>query len=220
MYEIYFCTTRPSEAVQVYYYSRWKHQPLLWKPASVTKMRGAWQRGAMLAQANLPPKAARTNSDKEVGLIGRGWRGPPTSAGRPAVANTLARCVLVEKMRGERHTGAMLANASLPPKAAGTKQEQGGRLAGKTAGKPAISVIVGRGRRGPSIGAGRPAATNTLHLGGRTRRSRRSSESSLGATGKCKRHHLTGSGRMWMARKRLLMLLCGGHIVYRGRRRS
>jgi hypothetical protein len=30
--------------------------------------------------------------------------------------------------------------------------------------------------------------------------------------------HLTGSRRLWMARKRLLLVRCGGHVGRRGKR--
>ena len=48
---------------------RWKQQPLLWKPTSATKMLGERQKGAMLVDANLPPKAGgpTRTGDKRVG---------------------------------------------------------------------------------------------------------------------------------------------------------
>ena len=43
---------------------RWKQQPLLWTPASAMKMLGERPRGAMLADASLPPKAVGAREDK------------------------------------------------------------------------------------------------------------------------------------------------------------
>ena len=77
---------------------------------------------------SLPPKAAGTNSDKEAGLMtrlstSRPLLSPLEGGGvsrrlAPASRRLRTRRVLVENMRGERQRGAMLADASLPPKAA------------------------------------------------------------------------------------------------------
>jgi hypothetical protein len=106
----------------------------------------------------------------------------------------------------------------LAAKGRGDQPRQGGRFAGKAAGKPTTSVRVGRGWCGPSTGAGRPATANTLRPGGQTRWSGGSSCGgfALAAPGKCRRHYLTGTGRLWMAWKRLLLPRCGGHVVHRG----
>ena len=76
----------------------------------------------------MPPKAAGTNSDKEAGLMTRlSASRPPLSLLEgggvscrlaPASRRLRTRRVLVEHMRGEWQRGAMLADASLPPKAA------------------------------------------------------------------------------------------------------
>ena len=76
----------------------------------------------------MPPKAAGTNSDKEAGLMTRlSASRPPLSLLEgggvscrlaPASRRLRTRRVLVEHMRGEWQRGAMLAYASLPPKAA------------------------------------------------------------------------------------------------------
>jgi hypothetical protein len=60
----------------------------------------------------------------------------------------------------------MLAEASLPPKGRGDQLGQRGRLDSKAVSKPAASVFVGRGWRGPSTGAGLSAVANTLCPGG------------------------------------------------------
>ena len=82
----------------------------------------------------MPPKAAGTNSDKEAGLMTRlSASRPPLSLLEgggvscrlaPASRRLRTRRVLVEHMRGEWQRGAMLAYASLPPKAAETNTDK------------------------------------------------------------------------------------------------
>ena len=152
-------------------------------------------------------------------FVGKGRREPLTGTGQPVVANT-------SRLGGEHAWGVAkggdAGERQHAAKGHGDQQEQGGRLVGKAAGKNAISVIVGQGRRGPSTGAGRPAATNPLRLGARAGRSE-----GLVAWGPApalsnevtpRVLHLTGSGRLWMAWKRLLFLHCGGQLGRRGRR--
>jgi hypothetical protein len=110
----------------------------------------------------------------------------------------------------------------LPPKAAGGQQGQGDKLVGTDAGTRVVDVFDGRGRRGPSAGADRPAAKNPLRFGDRDGRVGR-----LGAWGPTpalsagvafRALHLTGSGRLWVPRSRVLLLRSGGQAGRRGRR--
>ena len=102
----------------------------------------------------------------------------------------------------------------------GDRQGQGDERAGKAAGARDVFAFAGGRRRGPSAGARRPAAGNSLRLGGRAGRpgglhawwpALTSSDGKKFCT-----PHLTGSGRLLMARRRLLLLRCGGHVVRRG----
>jgi hypothetical protein len=104
----------------------------------------------------------------------------------------------------------------------GVQRRQGDKLAGTDAGKRLASVVDGGGRRGPSAGAGRPAAANPPRPGARA-----GQLVGLAAWGPApalsngvapRVLHLTGSGRLRMARKRLLFLRCGGQLGRRGRR--
>jgi hypothetical protein len=194
-------------------------------------MLGARQRHAGL-WPSLLPKAAGTNSDQEAGLTARlSASRPPLSllegggvSRRLALASQRLRTrrVLVENMRGEWQRGAMLADASMPPKATETNKNKEADLPARPPTRR-ILVTVGKGRRGPSAGAGRrSAATNPLRLGARAGRS-----GELAAWGPAlalsngvtpRVLHLTGSGRLWMERKRLLFLRCGGQLGRRGRR--
>jgi hypothetical protein len=99
-------------------------------------------------------------------------------------------------------------------------RRQGDKLAGKAAVKRLAHVAGGGGRRGPSAGARRPAAGNSLRPGGRAGRpgelhawwpALASSEEEILRT-----PHLTGSGRLLMVRRRLLLLGCEVHVVRRG----
>ena len=101
-------------------------------------------------------------------------------------------------------------------------RRQGDKLAGKAAVKRLAHVAGGGGRRGPSAGACRPAERNLLRPGARAGRAGVPTAwgpmpaSPDGAT--LRALHLTGSGRLWMARKRLLLLHSGGQVGRRGRR--
>tara|TARA_B110000971_G_scaffold146296_1_gene149403 strand:- start:1 stop:696 length:696 start_codon:yes stop_codon:yes gene_type:complete len=101
-------------------------------------------------------------------------------------------------------------------------RRQGDKLAGKAAVKRLAHVAGGGGRRGPSAGACRPAERNLLRPGARAGRAGVPTAwgpmpaSPDGATFRAL--HLTRSGRLWMARKRLLLLRSGGQVGRRGRR--
>jgi hypothetical protein len=109
----------------------------------------------------------------------------------------------------------------LAAKGRGDRHRQGDKRAGKIAGTRLASVFAGGGRRGPSAGAGRPAASNPMRLGARAGRS--GGPAAWGPTpassgGESLRTlYLMGSGRLWMARKRLLLLRSGGQVGRRGR---
>ena len=110
----------------------------------------------------------------------------------------------------------------LAAKGRGVHHRQGDKLAGADAGKRVVSVVAGGGRRGPSAGADRPAAGNPLRPGARAGRS--GGPAAWGPALALPNEvtlrvlHLTGTGRLWMARKRLLFLRCGGQVGRRGRR--
>ena len=110
--------------------------------------------------------------------------------------------------------------ASFAAQGRGDRLDFSVELSGKTAGKHLASVFVGEGRRGPSAGTGRPAASYSLRPGGQAWQSGglhawwptlALPDGEIHCT-----PHLTGSGRLLMARKRLLLLRCGGHVVRRG----
>ena len=107
-------------------------------------------------------------------------------------------------------------------KGRGVQRRQGDKRAGKGVGKRLASVIAGGGRRGPSAGAGRSATRNTLRLGARAVRCGGSTAwgplLALPNGVTLRVLHLTGSGRLWLARKRLLLLRCEGQVGRRGRR--
>ena len=101
------------------------------------------------------------------------------------------------------------------------QRRQGGKRTGKAAG-PRPVLVSGGGRRGPLAGAGRPTDGNPLRpgaracwLGGLEAWGMRPT-SSVGVSFRAL--HLTGSGRLWMARFRLLLLRSGGQVGRRGRR--
>ena len=110
----------------------------------------------------------------------------------------------------------------LAAKGRGVHHRQGDKLAGADAGKRVVSVVAGGGRRGPSAGADRPAAGNPLRPGARAGRS--GGPAAWGPALALPNEvtlrvlHLTWSGQLWMARKRLLFLRCGGQVGRRGRR--
>jgi hypothetical protein len=104
----------------------------------------------------------------------------------------------------------------------GDQQGQGDKLAGTDAGTRVVSVVAGGGRRGPPAGAGRPAARNPQRPGERAGRSGRLAAwgptPALSAGVAFRALHLTGSGRLWVPRSRLLLLRGGGQVDRRGRR--
>ena len=103
----------------------------------------------------------------------------------------------------------------------GDQRRQGGKRTGKAAGPRPVLVSGGR-RRGPLVGAGRPTAGNPLRPGARACRLGELAAwgvrptSSVGVSFRAL--HLTGTGRLWMARFRLLLLRSGGQVGRRGRR--
>ena len=105
----------------------------------------------------------------------------------------------------------------------GVQLGQGDKLAGKeAAGTRLASVSAGGGRWGPPAGAGRPATANPPRPGARACRpeglAARGPAPALSNGVAPRVPHLTGSGRLWMARKRQLFLRCGGQLGRRGRR--
>ena len=110
----------------------------------------------------------------------------------------------------------------LATKGRGVQHHQCDRLGGKAAGQRLASGVAGGGRWGPSVGAGRPAARNPLRLGARAGRCGGSAawgpRPALPNGVTLRVLHLTRCGRLWMARKRLLLLLNGGQVGRRSRR--
>ena len=151
--------------------------------------------------------------------VGRGWRELPTGTGQPAAANTSrpggahARGVAKGGDAGVRQLAA---------KGRGVQHRQGDKLAGTDAGTRVDCVFDGRGRRGPSAGADRPATKNPLRSGDRAGRLGRLAAwgptPALSAGVAFRALHLTGSGRLWVPRSRLLLLRSGGQVGRRGRR--
>ena len=190
------------------------------------KARGDWAlsqlaakgRGDQLGQGGRLDDKAVSKPAASVS-VGRGRRELPTGTGQPAAANT--------SRPGGAHAwgvakGGDAGGRQLAAKGRGDQHRQGDKLAGTGAGKRLASFVDGGGRRGPSAGAGRPAATNPPRLGARAGRS-----GGLAAWGPApalsngvapRVPHLTGSGRLRMARKRQLFLRCGGQLGRRGRR--
>jgi hypothetical protein len=103
----------------------------------------------------------------------------------------------------------------------GDQRRQGGKRTGKAAG-PRPVLVSGGGRRGPLAGAGRPTAGNPLRPGARACRLGGPDAWGLRPTSSVgvslRALHLTGTGRLWMARFRLLLLRSGGQVGRRGRR--
>ena len=151
--------------------------------------------------------------------VGRGRRELPTGTGQPAAANTSrpggahARGVAKGGDAGVRQLAA---------KGRGVQHRQGDKLAGTDAGTRVDCVFDGRGRRGPSAGADRPATKNPLRSGDRAGRLGRLAAwgptPALSAGVAFRALHLTGSGRLWVPRSRLLLLRSGGQVGRRGRR--
>jgi hypothetical protein len=104
----------------------------------------------------------------------------------------------------------------------GDQRRQGDKLASKSAGSRLVLVSLGGRRWGPSASAGRSTTVNPLPPGARACRlggpaawgpmPASSARVSLRAL------HLTGTGRLWMARLRLLLLRSEGKVGRRGRR--
>jgi hypothetical protein len=140
----------------------------------------------------------------------------PTAA---AVTTTADAC----KRDGAARGAATGGNSGVSRLASQGRRDQHGQYderAGKSAGTQVVFVSDGGGRRGPSAGDNRSAAGNTLRPSGRAGRSGGLSTwwPALALLGGeiLSTPHLTGSGRQLMARKRLLLLRCGGHVVRRG----
>jgi hypothetical protein len=104
----------------------------------------------------------------------------------------------------------------------GDQRRQGDKWAGKAAGTRLVLVYVGGGRRGPSASADRPTTGNPLRLGARACRLGGPAAWGLmpasSARVSIRALHLTGTGRLWLARFRLLLLRIGGQVGRRGRR--
>ena len=162
--------------------------------------------------------------------------------GSPTVRQTSAPPAVDRRKRDEGARGAARvgdASASrLTAQGCGDRFGFSIELSGKATGKHLAYVLVGGQRWGPSAGAGRPVASNSLRPGARVGRPTGSSAweptpsssargflrtpllTGVGQDPKnaeiLRTPHLTGSGRLWMARKWLLLLRSGGHIVSRG----
>ena len=167
----------------------------------------------------------------------------PAPGGSPTVRQTSAPSAVDRRKRDEVARGAVrggdAGTSQLAAQGRGDRLGSSVELSGKAAGKHVASVSVGGGRRGPSAGAGRPTTNNSLRPGARVGRPAGSSawgptpsSSARGflrtplLTGAgwdpdnaeiLRTPRLTGSGRLSMARKRLLLLLhSGGQVVRRG----
>ena len=103
----------------------------------------------------------------------------------------------------------------------GDQRRQGGKRTGKAAGPRPVLVSGGR-RRGPLAGAGRSTAGNPLRPGARACRLGGLEAWGMRPTSSdgvsFRALHLTGTGRLWMARFSLLLLRNGGQVGRRGRR--
>ena len=140
----------------------------------------------------------------------------PTVAAVPTTADACKRDGAARRVA----TGGNSGVSRLASQGRGDQQGQDDERAGKASGTQVVLVSDGGGRRGPSVGDYRPAAGNTLRPSGRAVRSGGLSAwwPALALLGGeiLSTPHLTGSGRLHMARKRLLLLRCGGHVVRRG----
>ena len=118
-------------------------------------------------------------------------------------------------------TGGDAGRCQLAAQGRGGQRGQGDKLAGTDAGTRVDCVFDGRGRRGPSAGADRPATKNPLRSGDRAGLLRRLAAwgptPDLSAGVAFRALHLTGSGRLWVPRSRLLLLRSGGQAGRRGR---
>ena len=184
------------------------------------KARGDWALAQLAAKGrgDQPGQGGRldgkaVNKPAASVFVGRGRRESQTSTDQPADQPVAAAANALPS--GGLHAwgaakGGDAGGRQVAAKGRGVQPRQGDKLAGTDAGKRLASVVVGGGRRGPSAGAGQPAATNPLRPGARAGRS-----GGLAAWGPTpalsngvtpRVPHLTGSGRLWMARKRLLLL--------------
>jgi hypothetical protein len=165
------------------------------------------------------------------GLSGLVWTGhiadaTETSSSEALQAKSAAPVVAIEKCEEEEAWGAATGGDAgghkLAAKGRGVQHRQGDKLAGTDAGKRVVSVVAGGGRRGPSAGGDRPAARNPLRSGDRAGRLGRLAAwgptPALSARVAFRALHLTGSGRLWVPRSRLLLLRSGGQVGRRGRR--
>ena len=133
-------------------------------------------------------------------------------------------CVNFQNLGFEWSRSSRRINAQQLVATKGSADQHGQRhkLAGKVVGTRLASFFARGGRRGPSAGAGRPAASNPMHPGARAGRS--GGAAAWGPTpassggGVFRTLYLTGSGWLWMARKRMLLLRSGGQVDRRGRR--
>jgi hypothetical protein len=101
----------------------------------------------------------------------------------------------------------------------GDQRRQGDKRAGKAAGTRLVLVSVGGGWRGPSAGAGRPTTSNlVLELAGLGGPAAWGLMPASSAGVSIRALHVTGTGRLWMARFRLLLLRSGGQVGRHGRR--
>jgi hypothetical protein len=109
----------------------------------------------------------------------------------------------------------MLTQASLPPKAAKTSKDKvASALARLPVRETSLPLLAGSGGGRRLALAGRWLATRCVladKQGGRG-----GAVCLVAGAGLVSTPHLTGSGRLLMARKRLLLPLCGGHVVRRG----
>ena len=136
-------------------------------------------------------------------------------------SSVVEACKRDEDARGAAK-GGDAGGRQLAAKSRGDQQGQGDKLAGTDAGTRVVSVVAGRRRRGPPASAGRPAARNPQRPGERAGRSGRLAAwgptPALSAGVAFRALHLTGSGRLWVPRSRLLLLRSGGQVGRRGRR--
>jgi hypothetical protein len=146
---------------------------------------------------------------------------PVTSSSTADTAPSAADASRYEDARRAARGGTAGASR-LAAQGRGDQRRQGDKLAGKAAGTRRIIVFAGGGWRGPSAGAGRSTANNPLRPSARACRSGGpaawGSMPALSNGVILRALHLTGSSRLWMALKRLLLLRSGGQVSRRGRR--
>ena len=158
-------------------------------------------------------------------FVGRGRRESQTSTDQPADQPAAAAANALRS--GGLHAwgaakGGDAGGRQLAAKSRGDQQGQGDKLAGTDAGTRVVSVVAGGRWWGPPAGAGRPAATNPLRPGEQAGRLGRLAAwgptPALSARVAFRALHLTGSGRLWVPRPRLLLLRSGGQVGRHGRR--